>query len=121
MSKSSQSIQYVLKALLISFIITAVFLLVLALLLYKLKWGADAISIGTNITYVVSCFVPAMYIGKKLRSRRFLWGMLTGASYFVILLVISLAMGRAVFGNFPYFLTVAAMCVGSGAAGGMLS
>lgn len=121
MSKSNRTIQYVLQALLISLILTTVLLLVLALLLYKLKWGSNAISIGINLTYVLSCFIPAFYLGKKMHTRRFMWGCLTGVIYFVLLFVVSLLMGREVFGSFPYFFTVLAICVGSGTAGGMVS
>ena len=45
------------KALLASYIVTGAFLLVLALLLYKLQLSESIVNIGIIAIYVISCFL----------------------------------------------------------------
>ncbi|HEX3076998.1 MAG TPA: TIGR04086 family membrane protein, partial [Lachnospiraceae bacterium] len=66
-------------------------------------------------------FVGGFFLGKKVESRRFLWGIILGVIYFVIILVISLVMNKASFGSAGSVMSVMGMCMLGGMLGGMIS
>lgn len=110
---------HVLRALLISYAVTAVMLLVLAFALYKWKLGQQMMTVGVHAAYMFSCFLGGLSLGKASGSRRFLWGMLGGALYFLILflmMLISDGGGTPLFGTLVTFL----LCALSGGIGGTL-
>ena len=80
MAKASRPMQ-MMKALLISYVVTGVLLLVLAFLLYKLGLGESQVNLGIMITYILSCLAGGFYMGRKGKTRRFLWGMGLGLGY----------------------------------------
>ena len=87
---------FLLKCLLFSYILTAILLMLLALLLYKVGLPEGIVSIAISAIYVVATFVAGLIVGKKLKTRKFLWGMLMGGVYFVVLAVISLLVNQSV-------------------------
>ena len=74
MVKASRPMQ-MMKALLLSYVVTGVLLLGLAFLLYKLGLGESQVNLGIMITYILSCLAGGFYMGRKGKTRRFLWGM----------------------------------------------
>ena len=112
---------FLLKSLLFSYILTGSLLLLLALLLYKADLSQKVVSICIIVIYVLATFFAGFITGKKLKSRKFLWGAVMGAAYFLVLVVISLAVNRqpGVLSN--SFLTTLVLCSGGGMLGGMLS
>ena len=102
------------KALLASYIVTGAFLLVLALLLYKLQ-------LSESIVNVISCFLGGFLEGKMMKTRKFLWGGAFGLLYFVVLAVISLAAGQGFSGSSSHFVTTLILCMAGGTLGGMVS
>ena len=111
----------ILSTLLIMYVITGVALLVLALLLYKMQLSENAVSIGIMIIYVVSGLLGGFIAGKRLKSKRFLWGLLLGAIYFLVLLVGSFLLNRGIESDILHMVTTMVMCMASGMIGGMLS
>ena len=112
---------FYLKCLLFSYIITGLLLMLLAFLLYKMKLSQEIVSVGIIVVYVIATFFAGFATGKKVGERKFLWGLLMGAAYFLILTVVSLIVNhsaRVVIGNFA---TVFCICAGSGMLGGMVS
>jgi len=109
------------KAVLISGIITAIILFILSLLLYKVNIGDNIIKIGVVVTYIVSCFVGGFLSGKGIRERKFLWGLICGGIYVAIILMISLVLGGQKDGNIVNYMTTVLLCLGSGMLGGMIS
>ena len=79
------------------------------------------IDLGIVISYILSCFFLGFIIGKRTKSRRFLWGILGGILYFMILVIMSMAAQNSFSGEGKDILTTFMVCVGSGALGGMLS
>ena len=76
-SKNAKPLQ-MMKALLLSYAVTGVLLLVLAFLLYKMGLGESQVNLGIWLIYIVSCLTGGFYMGKKAESRRFLsgeWGL----------------------------------------------
>ena len=108
------------RALLISYVVTALLLLLMALLLFKLELDENKISMGMIAVYVLSCFLGGFAAGKGGQSRRFAWGLLTGALYFIILAAVSFGMGGEGEGVLS-LVTTGALCLGGGMIGGMLA
>lgn len=114
-------ITFLLKSLLFSYILTGVFLAILSFLLYKLGLGEKVVAIAIIGIYVVATFFAGFMAGKKVQSRKFLWGLLEGAAYFLILAVLSIIAGEEGITFGKSFFTTMALCTGGGMLGGMLS
>ena len=114
-------IVFLLKSLLFSYILTGVFLVLLSFVLYKLGPGEKIVAIAIILIYVAAAFFAGFMAGKKMQNRKFMWGLLEGVAYFLILAVISAFAGEegVTFGK--SFFTTFAICAGSGMLGGMLS
>lgn len=107
--------------LLLAYVITIGGLLVLAFLLYKIPLSDSAVNIGIVVIYTLSTFLTAFICGKKLQKKKFLWGLLLGAAYFLILLIISLITNQSTVSLGSNALTAFLICAGSGMLGGMLA
>lgn len=114
------TITILLKLLLLAYLVTAILLLLLALFLYRFQLGETVVSISIILIYIVTCFLSGLLMGKKMGTRKFLWGLLAGSLYFLILLLISLVVNHGVSGIASHFFTVLLLCGGSGMLGGML-
>lgn len=110
-----------LKSLLCAYIVTGIMLLILTLLLYKAGLSEENINAGIILTYVISTFAGGFVIGKLTGVRKFLWGLLTGIVYFVLLLLISLGVYHSLQGEIASLLTAFLLCAGGGMLGGMVS
>ena len=71
--------------------------------------------------YVAATFFAGFMTGKKIRNRRFLWGLLEGCAYFLVLAAVSFAVGQGKTGIDTSFFTTLVLCAGGGMLGGMLS
>lgn len=114
-------ILFLLKSLLFSYILTAACLLLLAFLLYKLGLTEKIVSIAIIAIYVIATFFAGFVTGKKMQNRKFLWGLLMGGLYFLVLLVVSLLANGNVGAIGNSFLTTMVLCAAGGMLGGMLS
>lgn len=112
---------FLVKSLLFSYILTAALLALLAFLLYKLGLNEKTVSIAITAIYVAGTFFGGFVMGKKMRSRRFLWGLLMGTVYFLVLAVVSLCVGKGNIQMGSSFFTTLALCAGGGMLGGMVS
>ncbi len=111
----------IVKALLASYIVTGLMLLFLAGLLYRFRLDEGKIQIGIIVTYILSCFFGGFLAGKMMRTRKFLWGVLLGLFYFLIITLVSLAVNRTLQDGSGSFVTTFLLCMGGGMLGGMLS
>lgn len=111
----------VVKAIIVSYVVTGLILVLLTTLLYRFGMGSSLVSAGVVAAYLLSGFTGGFLIGKKTEEKKFLWGALTGSAYFVILVIISLIMYGGIQGEIGNFFTTMVMCVGSGMIGGMVS
>jgi putative membrane protein (TIGR04086 family) len=112
---------FILKSLLFAYAVTAGLLLLLALFLYRFSLGEQIVSIAIIAIYVIVTFLLGFIAGKKMGARKFLWGLLMGAVYFVVLIFVSLVVNQGLSGNTNDFVTVLLLCAGSGMLGGMVS
>lgn len=116
-----QKILRVVKALLVSYILTAVCLLILSFLLLKMNLTEANVNIGIIVTYLLSCFLGGFVLGKAMGKRKFLWGIALGASYFLIAFLISAFVYQGNPSAVSHVLTTLLLCLGGGMAGGMIS
>lgn len=121
MEEGSFPALFLLKCLLFSYILTAIMLLLLAFLLYKVGLSEGIVSIAISFVYVLSTFTAGFVAGKKMQVRKFLWGMLLGTIYFVVLAVISLLVNQSVGELGNSFMTTLTLCAAGGTLGGMMS
>ena len=119
--EKNQKIIWLLKALLFSYVVTGISLLLLSVLLYKFEWNEHLVSAAIVAVYVLSTVVGGIVIGKLVRTRRFFWGLLLGNLYFILLLVITNILYRSLSGNGLNMLTAWILCTGGGMTGGMIS
>ncbi len=115
------SAMFFLKCLLFSYILTAVMLLLLALLLYKAGIGESIVTLAIIGIYVVSTFFAGFLAGRKMQNRKFLWGLLMGCLYFGVLALVSIVVNHSVGEIGNSFFTTMTLCAGGGMLGGMLS
>lgn len=111
----------VISTLLIMYVITGLALLILALLLFKMQLSENIVTVGIMIIYILSCLLGGLITGKRMQSRKFLWGILMGAIYFLILLVGSFLLNRGISSDAVHVVTTLVMCMASGMIGGMIS
>ena len=111
----------VLSTLLIMYILTGVALFVLAFLLYKMELTENIVTIGITAIYVVSGLLGGIIIGKRMKTRRFLWGIIMGAAYFLVLLIGSALLNRGLTSDMQHIGLTLVMCMGAGMIGGMVS
>ncbi len=119
--KKDSKVMWVLKALLASYLITGVLLLILTLFLYKFEMNEKAASAAIVAVYLVSTFIGGIILGKLAKVRRFLWGMGLGVVYFGLLLLITLGVYRTLDTSAVHLMTTFVLCAGGGMAGGMIS
>lgn len=110
-----------LKALLCAYIMTGILLLILTLLLYKAGLSEENINAGIILTYVISSFSGGFVIGKLIGVKKFLWGLLLGVLYFVLLMLISLGIYHSLQSDVVNLVTTFLLCAGGGMLGGMIS
>ena len=109
------------KSLLASYIVTGILLLVLTFFMYKFELNEKIVSAAIVGIYVVSTLIGGMIIGKLTKSKRYLWGMVLGIIYFVLLLLSTLGVYRTLNGDSVSIVTSLILCAGGGMTGGMIS
>lgn len=123
MEKRQKNIKVIwwIKSLLASYIVTGVLLLILTFFMYKFELNEKIVSAAIVGIYVVSTLVGGIIIGKLTREKRYLWGLILGIMYFVLLLIITLGVYRTLNGDSVSIVTSLILCAGGGMAGGMIS
>lgn len=112
---------WMLKALLVAYVITGILLLLLAMALYRLELNEKSVSAAVIAIYVLSTLVGGIVIGKLAKVRRFLWGLGLGSAYFLLLLLITLGVYHTLTGDGIHLLTTFILCAAGGMSGAMIS
>lgn len=120
-NKIGTIVMWVLKSLLASYIVTGLLLLLLTFLVYQFKLDEQIVIGGIVAVYVVSTFLGGFIIGKLTKVKKYIWGIVIGILYFVLLFLISYGVYREFNTNGLNTLTTIILCVGGGMLGGMLS
>lgn len=119
--RKDSKVMWMLKALLVSYVVTGLLLLLLTLLLYKFELNEKAVSAGIIAIYVVSTLIGGIIIGKTAKVKKFVWGISLGIIYFAMLLLITLGVYHTLNGNATNLMTTFVLCAGGGMIGGMIS
>ncbi len=105
----------------IMYVITGLALLCLAFLLYRFQLSEQTVTIGILVIYTVSCLAGGGIAGKKMKNRRFFWGMAAGSLYFAILAAGSLVIRSGADSDILHRMMTFIICAAAGMIGGMLS
>lgn len=114
-------VKVILKSLLFSYAVTGAFLLFLAFFYSSLTWEKSLCQHGIVAVYILSCFSGGFMSGKILRKDKYLWGILVGAFYYLLLITVSFVVQGKWEMSLVHAVTTFFMCLGGGALGGMLS
>ncbi len=117
----SSKLTFILKNLLLSYLLTTILLLLVSLFLYRFSLSEKTVSICITGIYISVTFLAGFLAGKKEGTRKFLWGLLMGILYFLILALVSLIVNQGSLGLTGNFFTILLLCGASGMLGGMLS
>ena len=109
------------KSLLVAYAITILLLLLLSLGVYLWNLNTGIVNLVIIFTYIITCFFGGFRLGRKLQTRRFLWGLLLGFCYILLLVLASLIVNHGVNLVSSTNLTAIFLCVVSGMLGGMVS
>ena len=77
-----RNLSFFVRISMITIALSIILLLVLAGLMYSVHLSQNQISFGVFFIYIISCFIGGFLTGKKLKVRRFLWGLCFGIIYF---------------------------------------
>lgn len=117
----SENLKSLGKILLAMYGVTAVLLFVLSVLVQRLGLKSGAISVGICVVYVISAFAGGFLAGKVQKTKKFIWGMLMGLMYVVIMLVLTLLVKKGFRAELSDFVLNLLLAVGGGMIGGMAS
>ena len=109
------------KALIFATVFTLLVLFVTALLMYKADVSMDTAGYVLILAYIGAPFLGAMYLGKKVVEKRYIWGLVVGICYFLLFLVFGLCMGDIEQLNWAAEIRILLMALAGGVLGGMLS
>ena len=109
---ASQKFMGVVKGLILSYLLTIIMLFITAVVVYKVGISDKVLGILVVVIYIVATFAGGFVTGRKVREKRFLWGMVYGLS--VLFTGSGDREGIAV-------ITKCIMCVAGGMLGAMLS
>lgn len=107
------------KALLVAYVMTGLFLLITAGLMYRFELSEGKVKIAVIGIYVLSCFTGGFLAGMMMKNRKFLWGSLLGFLYFAVMLIVSVAVGRELKEAVMGISTTFFICIISGMIGGI--
>jgi putative membrane protein (TIGR04086 family) len=119
--RQNTKILTLLKGLLLSYIVTAFILLILSFLMLKLDLSSMVISGGIQFVYIISAFVGGFFVGKRVEQRKFLWGLVMGIFYFIVVMLISIFLNRSTPLSLGSLFIVFIISSLSGMLGGMIS
>lgn len=111
---------WILKVLLAMYIVSGLLLVILSVLVSRVEQEELTANVGVIVVYVVSCALGGFLAGRMRGERKFLWGLLLGVIYFVVLLAVSLVISGGEIPDGMHLVTTLAICAGSGMAGGMI-
>ena len=99
--------------------VTAILLLVLSYIFYKMNLSDKGIAIGIVIIYVITNFVGGFIIGKIKEKNKYKWGALVGIIFFCVLTVVSVVVTGQLYSSGMKATWALLACIGGGMLGGM--
>lgn len=109
------------KVMILEAVLSVILLCAFALVLQKMQPAESVVTMGIKLLYVLVNFIGGMLIGKIMSQRKFLWGVVTGLGYFVIISLLSFVMHQGFYADIHNALTICLLCMAGGTVGGMLA
>jgi putative membrane protein (TIGR04086 family) len=109
-----------LKALMLSYIVTGILLLAVAFAMYKIGINENIVNVAIIIIYVASSFIGGFVSGKMIKEQKYLWGIILGLAYMVIIGLVSFVVNGNIELSAGSTLTALVLCVAGGMMGGMV-
>lgn len=116
-----QNLIYLFKGLLFSTLIITLSTLLLALLMMKTGLGDSVMFPLLIACFCLASFIGGRYFAKHATSKRFLWGIIFGAAFFAVYLIVTYFLSGSSTLLSENAMTFLLAAVGSGCLGGMLS
>lgn len=116
-----QNIISLVKGLLFSAILLTALIFFLAFLMYKTQWTDSTMSTLVIVIYCLSAFIGSFYFAKHTSKRRFLWGLLFGAIFFLLYIAVVLSLTFSSGFSIQRLFTFFAFSLVAGVLGGMFS
>ncbi|MCI9419732.1 MAG: TIGR04086 family membrane protein [Eubacterium sp.] len=104
----------------VSYLLTAVMLLLLSFIMYKCKVSMSGANSGILASYVLSCLIGGFIFSGCLAQKKYLGGALLGVVYFAVVYLVSAVWNQSIAAQMPGMLTAFLICVFSGMLGGMI-
>lgn len=120
MKKSGSGILFI-TILACMLLISALFLVILSMLMLRGHMTARFVSGGIVAAYVISCLLGGFCMGQHMGKHKFLWGLLTGCCYFCILFVAGRLLYRSALVVNLQVISSFLICIVAGMLGGMLA
>lgn len=111
----------ILITLLSMFVLTAVLLLIAAALVYYVELSSKTARMIITAIYIIVGLSGGFMMGKMMRVKKFLWGILAGLCYFGCLMLISLIINGGVIEDVIQMLITFVLIIASSMIGGMVS
>lgn len=115
-----KSYKWIVVDLILMYIVTGIGLVVMAALLDKFQLNGTFVEVGVVVIYVLSGCTGGFVAGRKMKTKKFLWGLLMGAAYFLILFAVSAAIHGGVPEDMVHMGTTGLICMAAGTLGGMI-
>ena len=96
-------------------------MLLISFLMLKLELSSLVFSGAINFAYIASTFTGGFFIGKKTEQKKFIWGLVVGVLFFIVLMLVSMIMNRQGIIPLGSLFTVLIITSLSGMLGGMAS
>ena len=103
------------------YIISGILLLLLAFLMYKMDLSEPVVNGAIIAIYIISGFLGGFMMGKRTGVKKYLWGLLVGALYYGVLILVGLVLHQGLDAEPIHLLSTMALCLLSATAGGMIS
>ena len=94
----------IIKGIVLAYLLSALALVILSFVMYRWDVSENVIRGGILFAYVFSCFISGMVVSRQHSERKYLWGLLMGAIYFVILWGVSMIGNKGAFTGFTGIL-----------------
>ena len=104
----------------VSYLLTAVMLLLLSFIMYKCKVSMSGANSGILASYVLSCLIGGFIFSGCLAQKKYLGGALLGVVYFAVVYLVSAVWNQSIAAQMPGMLTAFLICGFSGMLGGMI-
>lgn len=121
MAEKKSNILLIIKLVAVSYALTAILILLFTFIVYKTLMNDDKIVVGILVIYTLSNLIAGFIAGKVKKQKKFVWGLIAGATYFIILILLSFIATREFIGNQSMLIPALLATVGGGMIGGMLS